>query len=173
MPQPYNNGTTNVAPYPSMVYPLMNTAQGNRPHYFPSSLVHHQFNNTHVSFTYLWFSVVWATADASIIIHVCIHTTSILCALYWLTTQQQYVSSPAWSLVTAVASSGTNRGTPERETNNTTTVSLEMPSNRMVAARPHSPNRLSCLYGPSLPSPFLTAGLLLLHFHLPKRDYLV
>ncbi|XP_046652235.1 R3H domain-containing protein 2-like isoform X4 [Daphnia pulicaria] len=116
MQQPYN-GTANVAvtPYPSMVYPLVNTtahSQGNRQHYFPSSLVHHQFNNA----------------------------------------AHQYVSSP-WSLVTTTA--GTNRGTPERETNNT--VSLEMPSNRMVAA-PHSPNRVSCLYGPSLPSPFLTAG---------------
>ncbi|XP_032780844.2 uncharacterized protein LOC116919078 isoform X2 [Daphnia magna] len=107
--QPYN-GTANVAvaPYhPSVVYPLLNTAthsQGNRQHYFPSSLVHHQFNNAH------------------------------------------YVSSP-WSLVTNA--SATNRGTPERET-----VNVEMPSNRIVAA-PHSPNRLSCLYGPSLPSPFL------------------
>jgi hypothetical protein len=55
MQQPYN-GTANVAvtPYPSMVYPLVNTtahSQGNRQHYFPSSLVHHQFNNAaHVSF---------------------------------------------------------------------------------------------------------------------------
>ena len=143
MQQPYN-GTANVAvtPYPSMVYPLVNTAahsqQGNRQHYFPSNLVHHQFNNAHVSLRYRYshFSLL---SSRNIVLH-------------WF----KYVSSP-WSLVTT-ASSGTNRGTPERQTINNT-VSLEMPSNRMAGA-PHSPNRLSCSYGPSLTSPFLTAGLL-------------
>lgn len=141
MQQPYN-GATNVAvaPYhPSMVYPLMNTAthsQGNRQHYFPSSLVHHQLNNAHVRISGTQPSLM-----------------SLTCFI-----GQQYVSSP-WSLVTNA--SATNRGTPERET-----VNIEMPSNRIVAA-PHSPNRLSCLYGPSLPSPFLTGMLTLSLFYWP------